>query len=186
MVKETIKRICLVIFSFILTYSCVEDIDFEQTKDFEITPVLESSLIFFDEPATTFLDSGNQISEVQDFVIVNFFNDKFIVDNLVKAEFKFEIINTINRAFELQVDLFDANELQHSFTIFQEASLNNNENFTSYVETFEDTTLQALKRTTVIVFTLKLLPGEPINQNTLGRIQLKSLAAFYFKIEDAS
>tara|TARA_R110000868_G_scaffold403811_1_gene681440 strand:+ start:1648 stop:2211 length:564 start_codon:yes stop_codon:yes gene_type:complete len=184
MVKEIIKRICVVISYSILVFSCVEDIDFEQTKDFEATPVLESSLIFFDEPANRFLDSGNEITVIQDSVLVNFFNDKFIIDNLVKAEFQFEIINTINRAFELQVDLFDDNQLQHTFTIFQEASSNNNENFTIYIETFEDNTLQALKRTNLLVFTLRLLPGESVDQNTIGRIQLKSLAVFYFNIRD--
>ena len=92
MVKEIIKRICVVISYSILVFSCVEDIDFEQTKDFEATPVLESSLIFFDEPANRFLDSGNEITVIQDSVLVNFFNDKFIIDNLVKAEFQFEIM----------------------------------------------------------------------------------------------
>lgn len=184
MVKEIIKRICFVIYCSVFVFSCVEEIDFEQAKDFEATPVLESSLIFFDEPANRFLDNGNEITVIQDSVLVNFLNGKFIIDNLVKAEFQFEIINTINRAFELQVDLLDDNQLQHTFTIFQEASANNNENFTMYIETFEDKTLQALKRTTKLVFTLKLLQGEAINQNTIGRIQLKSLAVFYFNIRD--
>ena len=164
--------------------SCVEEIDFNQTKDFQIRPVLESSLIFFDEPANSFLDNGTDITVIQDFIIIDFFNDEFIVDNLDKAEFKFETVNTINRAFELQVDLFNSNQLEHSFTIFQEASSNNSENSTSYIETFEGNTLQALKRTNVLVFTLRVLPGSPINDNTLGKINLKSLVAFYFKIGD--
>lgn len=184
MIKEVIIRICVVFCSTVLLFSCVKDIDFEQTKDFEITPVLESSLIFFNESANRFLDNGNEITIIQDFVVVDFFNDKFIVDNLIKAEFKFETINTINRAFELQVDLFNNNQLQHTFTVFQEASSNNSENFTSYIETFQDNTLEALKRTNVLVFTLRLLPGEQINLN-IGTIELKSLAAFYFKIGDS-
>lgn len=185
MVKEVIIRICVIICTAVSISSCVKDIDFDQTKDFEITPVLESSLIFFDESANVFIDNGNEIIIIQNFVIVDFFNDKFIVDNLIKAEFKFETTNTTNRAFELQVDFFEINELQHTFTIFQEASSNNSENSMSYVETFEDNTLEALKKTNVIVFTLRLLSDSPIDEDTLGRIQLKSLASFYFKIGDS-
>ncbi len=185
MVKEVIVRICVIVCTTVLLCSCVEDIDFDQTKEFEITPVLESSLIFFDESANRFLDIGNEIITIQDFVIVDLFDDKFVVDNLIKAEFKFESVNTINRAFELQVDLYDATQLQHTFTVFQEASSNNNENSTTYIENFEYNTLAALKRTKVLVFTLRILSGPPINQDTLGRIQLKSLVAFYFKIGDS-
>ena len=184
MVKGFVNKVCfLMCFTFVLC-SCFEDIDFNQTKDFQASPVLESSLIFFDEPANSFLDNTTEINVIQDFLVIDFFNDEFIVDNLVKAEFEFESINTINRAFELQVDLCNGNQLQHSFIIFQEASSNNTENRTSYIENFEDNTLQALKRTNILVFTLRILPGPPINENTLGRIELKSLAAFYFKIGD--
>lgn len=185
MVKELLKRVCFIFFYAVLICSCVEDIDFDQTKDLEITPVLESSLIFFDESANSFLDNGSAIGFIQDSVVVDFFNDEFIVDNLVKAEFEFETMNSINRDFELQVDFFDANELQHTFTVFQEASPNSNEISSSYIETFEDDTLEALKKTTLLVFTLRMLPGPAINENTLGRIQLKSLVAFYFKIENS-
>ena len=185
MVKEKVKKICFTICCLIFISSCVEDIDFDQAKDFEITPVVESSLIFFDEPANTFLDNGNEITVIQDFLIIDFFNDEFMADNLVKAEFVFETINTIDRAFELQVDLFEGDQLQHTFTISQVASVNNEEVFTSHTETFENITLEALKRTNILVFTLRLLPAQPINQNTIGRIQLKSLAAFYLKIGDS-
>ena len=182
MIIKVGKRICFLICCAVLIFSCVKDIDFDQAKDFEITPVIESSLIFFDEPADRFLDNENEITVIQDFLIVDFFNDEFIVDNLVKAEFKFETINSTNRAFELQIDLFDETELQHTFTLEQEASSNNNEIFSSYVETFEGNTLDALKRTTMLVFTLRVDASSPINDSTLGRIQLKSLATFYFEI----
>lgn len=182
-----IKNICFIICTSFFVLACTEDIDFDQARDFEINPVIESSLVFFNENANEFLINGNEISAFQDFVIVDIFNDQFIIDNLVKTEFKFETVNSINRDFELQVDFLDNNsQLQHTFTFLQEASTNNNDVFSSYTETFEDDTLEALKRTSVLIFTLRILPGQTINENSLGRIELKSLAAFYFNIRDDS
>jgi hypothetical protein len=37
----------------------------------------------------------------------------------------------------------------------------------------------ALKNTTKLVFTLSMFPGVPINENTVGRIQLESKGIFY-------
>lgn len=182
MVKEKLKIFCSFIYVIAFTFSCVGDIDFEQANEFEALPVIESSLIFFDEQANKFLDNGSEIINIQDFVLVDFFNDEFVTDNLLKSEFKFEIINSINRDFELQIDFFDETQLQHTFTLTQGASLNNDDVFSSHTEVFEGETLEALKRTRALVFTLRLLPGSPIDENTLGRIQLKSLAVFYFKI----
>ncbi|MEC3906901.1 hypothetical protein VOI54_07710 [Tamlana sp. 2201CG12-4] len=177
---KTFKRLYFQILLVFIATSCTKPVDFEQAKDFEITPVIESSLIFFDEPANQFLDNGSEIRVVQDFVLVSFFDDEFIVDNLIKAEFLFEVENSIHRNFELQIDLFDdSNQLQHTFTVSAQASSEGD-----FIETFEGTKLQALKSTTAIVFTLRMLPGVPINQDTLGNIQLQSSAVFYFKIGD--
>ncbi|MEM6686856.1 MAG: hypothetical protein AAF617_13815, partial [Bacteroidota bacterium] len=42
--------------------SCVEDVDFEQAEDIAISPVVESSLIFFDFPASQFSESTGEIA----------------------------------------------------------------------------------------------------------------------------
>jgi hypothetical protein len=165
--------------------SCTQDVSFEQARDYVLTPVVESSLVFFDEPASSFLDSGIEIEIIQDFVEIDFFGDDFIVDNLVKAEFNFNTLNSISRRFELRIDMFDeANQLQHTFTVIQEASENGEDVPSSYIEIFEDDSLQALKNTTVILFTYRLLPGPEIDEDTPGKIQLESKAVFYFEIAD--
>jgi hypothetical protein len=172
----------LILLNFIFV-SCTKAVDFSQADDLEITPTLESSLIFFNEAANGLLNSGNEITKIQDFIIVDLFNNEFIVDNLVKTDLIFETENTINRGFELQVDFFnELQQLQHTFTLRQDASINNNKIESSFVKVFEDATLDALKSTTIIVFKLRMLPGEQIDQNSSGRIDFKSKAVFYFNI----
>ena len=184
--KQLLTFILITILVNGLCLSCTEPVDFDQINDVEITPVVASSLIFFDEAAPVFFDGVNQVITIKDQLQIDFFNDAFIVDNLVKSEFVFEISNTINRGFNMRIDFLDeANNLQHITTISVPASLNNQNVKTNYTEVFQGTTLTALKNTSILVFTLNMLPGTPINQNTLGRISVKSKAVFYLKIENS-
>ncbi len=184
--KRLITYLSLLVLANSLCVSCSKPVDFDQINDFEINPVVESSLIYFDEPATSFLDNGEQIATIQDYVQVEFFNSEFIIENLEKAEFVFEITNSINRDFRVRVDFFDDNsQMRHAFTIFVAASSNNAKVVSNYTEVFEDGTLEALKNTSVLVFTLNMLPGAAINQNTLGSISLKSKAVFYLNIDSS-
>lgn len=179
--KQTLKYKILILTLNLMLFACTKSVDFNQINDLEITPAIESSLIFFEEPANRFLDNGNEILIIQDFIIVSLFDNDFIIDNLVKTDFVFETENTINREFDLQIDFFDNSlQSQHSFSITQGPLSNLN-----YTEVFEDDTLDALKNTATIVFTLRLSPGSPsITQSTPGRIKLKSKAVFYFNIID--
>jgi hypothetical protein len=179
--SRILKYFLLLILLNLIFVSCTKAVDFNQINDLELNPVIESSLIFFDEPASRFLDNGNEVLLTQDFIIVDFFNNGFIEDNLVKAEFVFETENSIDRRFDLQIDFLDSSgQQQHSLSITQQPLSNN-----SYIEVFEEDTLDALKNTTLIVFRLRLSSGNPaINETTPGTIKLKSKTIFYFNIID--
>jgi len=160
---------------------CTKEVDFNQVNDFEVSPVLESSMFFFDASAADFFVGGTEVSIVQDFIFLDIFNSSLINNNLIKSEFVLETINSINRAYSLRIDFVNnANQLQHSFTVTAPSSSLNSDLITNHTEVFEGATLAALKRTTKLVFTLSMLPGPPIDENTLGRIHLESKGVFYF------
>lgn len=164
--------------------SCTEPVDFNQVNDFKIAPVWESSLVYLNQPATSFLVNGNQLSTVQDFIQIDLFKDKYIVDNLIKADFVFETTNSINRAFRVRVDFLDANSRNlHTFSYIVSGSVNNLDVTSSYTEVFQNNTLLALKNTSAVVFTLNMLPGLPINQNSPGKIILKSKGIFFLNVD---
>jgi hypothetical protein len=168
----------------LVAVSCTKEVDFNQANDIQLTPVFESSLVYIDEPASRFLINGSEITLLQDSVNIDFFNDQFVVDYLEKAEFLFQTTNTINRGFQVQVDMMDDfNQLQHTFTFSSSASPDNSDVVTEHVEVFEGNSLTALKNTTKMVFTLTILPGEKIDENTIGRIELKSKGAFYLNVQ---
>ncbi len=172
----------------LITTSCVKDVDFEQAENFSLNPVLETSVIYFNEPASTFFvnNAGDEVAEAQDATVIDVFDDDFVIDNLVKAVFTFKITNSIERAFQTRIDFLNPEEeVQHTFTVNTVASINNQDVITDYIEVFEGDDLVNLKATNKIVFTAILFPstdGSVINENTIGRIELKSKATFYLNI----
>lgn len=184
-----VNVLILFVLSLIIT-SCVKDVDFDQAENFVISPVVVSSFIFIEEPANRFVDNGIEITTIRDSIKnIEILSDQFVADNLIKAEFLFETTNSVNRAFQVQVEFFnDAFELQEisSFTVLQ--SPLNEEIISESTKTFEGNSLEALKATSQIVITLTLLPssdGSILNENSIGQLRLRSKATFYFDIDSS-
>ncbi len=187
MIKKFFKHLAVaILFCFFIT-SCTKEVDFNQAKDLTLEPVLASDLIFFNAPAANFFVDGSELSTIRDSVIIDLFNRDFVVDNVVKAEFVFETTNSINRAFSVQVDFLDDTDLlKHSFTVSTLASPTNTDVVTTHTEVFENSLLDALKVSNKIILTIQALSGgSALNDNTPGRIQLKSKGIFYLKIEES-
>lgn len=167
-----------------LSVSCSKPVDFDQINDFKIAPVMETSLVYINEPITRFLDGDDQVIVFQDYVYISFFTNEFIADNMIKAEFVFETTNTTNRPFEVTMDFLDINsQMLHTFS-FQEASTSNAAAMPFYyTETFQSTSLTAFKKTSLVMFSLKILPNELTIPNKLGKISVKSKGVFYFNID---
>ena len=187
MLNKITLKIAFVLCIIFCFNACVKDVDFDQAEDLTISPALEVSVIHFEEPANTFVDdNGMELETVIDSVGIEIFNDEFVMDNLVKADFSFLTTNTINRAFQSQIDFYnDLYELQHTFSFGVGASTNNQEVVVEYVEVFEGQDLDALKATTNLVLTLTLMPssdGSVLDENSSGNLKLHSKASFYFDI----
>ena len=187
MLKKITSNILLALGILLFLNACIKDVDFDQAEDLFITPALEVSIIHFNESASTFVDNdGLELSTVKDSVSIEIFSDNFVVDNLIKADFSFETTNTIDRAYEAQIDFYnDLYELQHSFNFGVGASVNNQDIIVEYVEVFEGQDLDALKATTNLVLTLTLQPssdGSILNDDSPGNLKLRSKGSFYFEI----
>ncbi len=176
---------------FVLTcslLSCVDDVDFDQVDDLQIEPVIEASLVFFEEPASSFLDEdGAEAETVQDTVRIEVFSDEFVVDNVIRAEFLFEGVNTINRAYSADIDfLDDENNVLHMVNLAIPESADNTDVLVTHLETFEGITLESMKASTQLAFTLTLEPSEDgsiLDENSPGNLRFRSKAAFYFAID---
>lgn len=183
--KQTfVKRISRIVLLSTLFISCSSDLDFDQLKDLKLEPVFVANLAYFDVAANQFVDNGmeQQIPfDVQDF---DAFKEKFFRDNLAKAEFNFELENTINRAFTLNVLLLNANNQILQTLRFTIPTYSGSSNVIKYpTEVFENQRLDLLKQSTKIGFVIVMAPGPPLSANSPGSLKLRSSATAYMVIE---
>lgn len=187
MTNNLTKHAQFLVFSLFLGlfFSCTKELDFDQTKDLTLEPVLTSNFVFFNAPATKFSINNTEINTVKDSVIIDFFRSDIVVNRVVKLEFVTEVTNSIDRSFNVQVDFFDANDLiRHSFAVTALGSSANLDVITTHTEVFENQSLDNLKATHKIVITTQALSGGvPLNDSTPGRIHLKSKGILYFEID---
>ncbi len=185
--KSIVRHSLLYIAICFLIISCSDDIDTSQANSFRANPVLTSSLAFFDETAEVFILDPGVLNVITDTIGIDVFDDPFVVNNLIRAEFLFETTNSIDRAFQARVEFFDANfNLQETFTINVPRSPNNQNVITNQQEIFEGQDLMSLTASTRVVFTLILeedtnLP--PVDENTPGRLSLRSQGTFFLDID---
>lgn len=182
-----LTNILILVLPLIYLSSCIEDVDFSQAEDLFINTPIAASIIYFNEPASTFVDDlGIELETVRDSVYIEIFSDDYVVDNLTRAEFLFEATNTINRAFQADIEFFDDNfNVQHVFSFGVGPSINNQEVVVEYTEIFENAELQALKNTTNLVLNLTLLASEDgtqLTENSSGNLKLKSKASFHIDV----
>ena len=186
MIKEFLNKNLLFVLLLVFIQSCTKDVDFSQADAIEANPVNQVSFLFFEAEAGDFFVAGNQPVALSDFINIDAFNNTFVDESLVMAEFEFETINSINRSYEIQMDFFDeAGTVVHTFSFLTPPSVNNQPLVTNHIEPFaENNNLNALKQTRSITFTLRLLPGQALSPTAPGTITLRSQGKFYFNIKN--
>lgn len=164
----------------ILSFSCSSDLDFNQLNKLKLEPVFVANLASFDIPANEFVIGGIEQNVAGDVLDFNVFRYTYFNNALTKADFYFEINNTINRSFEIKLTLLDANNIP-LYTIPFDIPANTT---ISKTEIFENTQLDLLKRTTKIAFVFLLPPGVPsLSEASLGSLKLRSSATLYLVAE---
>jgi len=102
---------------------------------------------------------------------------------LTRADLFFEIDNTINRAYTLDIVLRDINNQPLYSINFNVPAYIGTENLVTKTEIFENAKLDLLKRTTRMTFVLQMLSGPPLNENSLGNIKLRSGVTAYLIVQ---
>lgn len=94
-----------IICTALLMASCVKDLDFDQSEDIVLTPIVELDFIFSKFDTNQFVDPSIDPAitvpevEVDDTLNYDLLGSSFAVDNLERIELSFEFRNTIERDF---------------------------------------------------------------------------------------
>lgn len=168
------RYILLTLLSLLFFMSCTKEVDFDQVNDITITPTVETSLFYFTAQANEFFEDED---DVVNFIEVDIFNDASVNHKLTRLDLVFETENTIPRDFSFTIEFYNESSVFiNSFTFLTSEE-------SPHIITFEEESLEQIKNSNDLVFTLKMLPGTPINSNTSGNINLKSKGIFYLNIE---
>ena len=178
-----LNRVFCLFILLLFSFSCASDLDYDQANDLKLEPVFVANLAYFDVPANEFVTNGVEQSVIFDTPTVDVFNDDFFRDNLKKVEFFFEMENTINRAYSVDLVFLDNNNQRVHAINLTVPAFTGMENKVTKTEIFENAQLDLLKRTTKIAFTLTMLPGAPLNENSSGRLKLRSGVTAYLVVE---
>jgi len=164
----------------ILSFSCSSDLDFNQVNDLKLEPVVVANFATFDVSANQFVNGGIEQTVSGDLLDFNIFKDSYFNKSLTRADFFFEINNTINRAYKINLLFLDANNSPLYSIPFNVPA---NTTGITKTEIFENTKLDLLKNTTKIAFVITMLPGPGLDENSLGSLKLRSSATIYLVLE---
>jgi len=179
-----LKRFSTTVLLSVLFFSCSSDLDFDQTNDLKLEPVFVANLAYFDIAANQFVDNGTEQQIAFDQQNFDIFKEKFFKDNLAKAEFNFEIDNTVNRAFTLNILLLNDNDQILQTITLAIPAYSGTSNVIKYpTEVFENQRLDLLKQSRKLGFVILMAPGPPLTANSTGSLKLRSGATAYMVIE---
>ncbi|WP_418263540.1 hypothetical protein [Flavobacterium faecale] len=181
--KPIIYKILSLLLMLSMSYSCSSELDFDQVNEFKINPIIVANLTYFDVPAHEFVTNGVETNAA--FAALNFdaFRDSFFRDNLVRADLFFEITNTINRAYVIDLVMLNkADQIVYAINFNVPASSGAPQVVTK-TELFQGAKLDLLKQTDKMGFRLVMPPGTPLTENSPGSLKLRSSATVYMEIE---
>ena len=177
---NTFFRIFILSFFFV---SCSSDLDFDQVNDLELKPVFTGNLVTFDVKTSKFLIGSIEQSTVVDKINFEFFNNSDINKFILRTDLFFEINNTINRDYKIDIYLLDSNNAQLHVIPFVVPAYTPGQLPVSKNEIFENATFNILKKTKFLEFHITMLPGIPITASSSGSLKLSSSATLYFELK---
>lgn len=183
MKRATVHQFWGLFVILLFTASCASDLDFDQVNTVKLEPVFVANLAYFNVPAADFVTNGQEQNTVFDTPTAEFFNDKFLKDNLKKVDFFIELENTINRAYVLDVAFLDNANNPVYTTNFSIPAYSGSVNKVSKIDVFENTQLDLLKKTAKIAFLLRMLPGSVLTENSKGNLILRSSLTAYLVVQ---
>lgn len=173
------------LFGLILsTYSCVRDVDFEQTEQIAITPDVDLDLTFFQLTTSNFVDSqsGALIPIVRDTTRLEFLDDDFVRDNLKQIDLLLKYDNTFSQTLTHKTLFLDENDvLQYEISFDIDGSLDGETTTTTFEQTIIDPELEGIRNSIKMLIEITMRTDQnPIE----GQLQHLSKAVYALEFQD--
>lgn len=165
-------------------FSCVKDIDVEQTDDVAPSPVVEANFIFFTLAIDDFRESTTPLAPLQaiDTTEVRFLNDDFGKDNIVQVDYFFRVNNTF--PVPLHADftfLSPENEPFFNINFPITPSANGSPALTEFTRVITGEEINQLTLNDKVVVTITI---DTSNPSLVGELNFQSKATYFLEFSD--
>lgn len=174
------KKIILIAFSAIFL-SCLSNLDFEQVKEIETTPVFNISLGFFNISSDGFASNNSApITSISEDIEYRIFENQILRDNLIRQEYNINVVNTFNRSFILSVSFLDENGTDTFTSVSYTIAANDTDFKEKVIINDIATSNSVVKNTTILRLKLSLEDeSNPISATSAGTFNFKSSTTVY-------
>lgn len=174
-----INRLILAFFSLIFFFaSCVRDVDLDQYEEIVISPEAAIDLIFFTLKKEDFTGGQNNILRAYDITRLDFLDDDYIQNDLVRTDFNFRFTNSFEREFVAVVRLLsEGNAVRHEILIPIPAGTNTSPAIVDYTDIIYEDQIQKVRRSIKMSVEITTHNAPFVD----GELDLESRAFYYFE-----
>lgn len=161
--------------------SCVKDVDLDQAGEIVIPPTAAIDLVYFDLALEELsVGPGGNLRAV-DASRLDFLDDDYIQNGLVRADFNFVFINSFENAFTVNF-LFrsPSDAISHQIKIEVPAGSMDTPAVVDYTEIIDNSQIDKIKKSIKVSVEIDM-QGDPIA--TEGNLQLRSTGTYYFEFK---
>jgi hypothetical protein len=174
----------LLLFLLPFLNSCISNADFDQL-DLNAEPIVSFPLVFFELNQLDFLDETGtiELEAASDVSDLDFFESDTFREDLLRADFLFEVKNSFNRSFFINIELLDINN-NPTYTFNQIALQPLMPDFVEFRENIIIADHPNVVNTRRVKVTAILTTGSTIlDPDVAQRLEFKSSGIFYLKID---
>lgn len=177
-----IKPLLKIAFLTLLVWctSCVKDVDLDQYEEIIISPEAALDLIYFTVTAEDFTGgSGGEVT-ARDETRLEFLDDDYIQDGLVRSDFNFRLTNTFQSPITATIRFLSAsNSVQHTIVIPVGPGTIEAPATVDYTEIINKDQINRIKRS--ITLSVEITRHDPFAVE--GALQLESKGFYYFEFQ---
>ncbi|NJW53936.1 hypothetical protein HC175_13520 [Salinimicrobium sp. CDJ15-91] len=161
----------------LLATSCVKDVDLDQVEEIIIPPEAAIDLVYFTLKSEDFTGAGKNALRAADVTRLDFLDDDYIQNNLVRADFNFRFTNTFHREFVAVIRfLSEGNAVQHELLIPIPAGTDASAAIVDYTEIINEDQIGKVRRSIKLSIEITTHNGPFVD----GELSLESRGFYYF------
>ncbi len=171
-------RLLLLSVFFFMT-SCVKEMDMDQAEEIVIPPSVALDLVYFTIDPSHFVQAGPLVA--RDEVRLEFLDDDYIRDGLMRADYNFIFINSFPQSFKANFTFLTENDVVRYRVNFVIPPGNPSSPATiDYTEIIDVDEISAIRESIKMDVSIEMVPnGEAFE----GQLQLKSKAFYEFEFK---